>query len=110
MTVQLGIFLAVLCALATNVGFLCKYRGACAAPDVSWRHPLRSGIDLWRQRLFAIGMLVAIVAWILHVGAMSLAPLSVVQAVIAGGLVFLTVLAERYFCFSLGRRQWCGVA
>jgi drug/metabolite transporter (DMT)-like permease len=110
MTVQLGILFALLCALATNLGFLCKYRGACAAPDVSWRHPLRSAIGLWGQRWFAIGMLVACAAWILHVVSMTLAPLSIVQAVIAGGLVFLTVLAERFFGYRLGRRQWLGVA
>src|SRR5437588_480142 len=86
MTVQAGIFFAVLCALATNLGFLCKYRGACAAPEVTWRHPLRSAAGLWRQRWFAVGMLVACVAWLLHVVSMSLAPLSIVQAVIAGAV------------------------
>ena len=35
--------------------------------------------------------------------------LSVVQAVLASGLVFLAVLAERFFGFALGRRQWIGV-
>jgi drug/metabolite transporter (DMT)-like permease len=54
-------------------------------------------------------MVVAVVAWGLHVAAMSMAPLSLVQAVISGGLVFLTVLAERFFGFSVGRRQWMGV-
>src|SRR5829696_3447774 len=109
MTVQIGIFLAVACALATNLGFLLKHRGACAAPDVDWRHPLRSGVALFRSRWFAIGMGVAVVAWVFHVGAMALAPLSLVQAVISGGLVFLTVLAERFFGFRVGRRQWVGV-
>jgi drug/metabolite transporter (DMT)-like permease len=50
-----------------------------------------------------------VAAWGLHVAAMALAPLSLVQAVISGGLVFLTVLAERFFGFSVGRRQWMGV-
>jgi drug/metabolite transporter (DMT)-like permease len=109
MTVQLGILLAVACALATNLGFLLKHRGACAAPAVDWRHPLRSAVALFRSRWFAIGMLVAVVAWLFHVAAMALAPLSLVQAVISGGLVFLTVLAERFFGFSIGRRQWVGV-
>jgi drug/metabolite transporter (DMT)-like permease len=109
MTVQIGILLAIACALATNLGFLLKHRGACAAPDVDWRHPLRSGADLFRSKWFAIGMSVAVVAWVFHVGAMALAPLSLVQAVISGGLVFLTVLAERYFGCSVGRRQWLGV-
>src|SRR5918995_1724545 len=109
MTVQIGIFLAVACALATNLGFLLKHRGACAAPDVDWKHPMRSGVALFRSRWFAIGMGVAVVAWLFHVGAMALAPLSLVQAVISGGLVFLTVLAERFFGFKVGRRQWVGV-
>jgi drug/metabolite transporter (DMT)-like permease len=109
MTVHLGILLALGCALATNLGFLLKHRGACAAADVDWKHPLRSAASLFRSRWFAIGMGVAVGAWVLHVGAMALAPLSLVQAVISGGLVFLTVLAERFFGFSVGRRQWVGV-
>jgi drug/metabolite transporter (DMT)-like permease len=73
------------------------------------RHPLRSGASLFRSKWFAIGMLVAVGAWALHVAAMAMAPLSLVQAVISGGLVFLTVLAERVFGFKVGPRQWMGV-
>jgi drug/metabolite transporter (DMT)-like permease len=107
--IELGITLALLCALVTNVGFLLKHRGAVAAPDVEWRHPVRSAVGLFRSKWFTIGMLVAIVAWVLHVGALAVAPISVVQAVISGGLVFLAVLAERFFGFEIGRRQWIGV-
>ena len=106
---ELGILLALFCAFATNVAFLLKHRGACAAPDVSIKHPIASVVGLFRSKWFAIGMLVALGAWVLHVGALALAPLSVVQAVIAGGLVFLTVLAERWFGYSVGTRQWAGV-
>lgn len=109
MTIQIGIILALLCALTTNLGFLLKHRGACAAPDVDLRHPLKSGADLFRSKWFAIGMSVALGAWILHVGALALAPLSLVQAVISGGLVFLTVLADRFFGCNVGPRQWAGV-
>jgi drug/metabolite transporter (DMT)-like permease len=109
LTLQLGILLSLLCALATNVAFLLKHRGACAAPDVSLRHPVASAVGLFRSKWFAIGMLVALVAWTFHVLALALAPLSLVQAIIAGGLVFLTVLAERWFGFTVGTRQWVGV-
>ena len=109
MTVQLGIFLALLCALFSNLGFLYKHRGACAAPDVNWRRPVRSAVALWSSKWFAVGMGVAIFAWLLHVAAMAFAPLSLVQAVMSGGLVFLTVLAERVFGFKVGKRQWMGV-
>src|SRR2546423_9071853 len=105
MTVQLGILLALLRALASTRSFLYKHRGACAAADVDWRHPLRSGSALFRSRWFAIGMLVAVGAWVLHVAAMALAPLSLVQAVLAGGVAFRTALAERFFGFKLGSRQ-----
>jgi drug/metabolite transporter (DMT)-like permease len=109
MTIQLGILLAFFCALATNFGFLLKHRGACAAPDVTLTHPLRSAVGLFKSKWFAIGMLVAAGAWIFHVAALAFAPLSVVQAVISGGLVLLTVLAERFFGCSVGTRQWLGV-
>src|SRR5207244_10155623 len=56
---------------------------------------------LFRSKWFAIGMGVALAAWLLHVAAMALAPLSIVQAVISGGLVMLTVLAERCFGFTV---------
>ncbi len=109
MTVELGILLALCCALATNLGFLWKHRGACAAPDVDVRHPLRTARQLYSSKWFALGMVVATGAWGFHVAAMALAPLSIVQTVISGGLVFLTVLAERYFGFEVGKRQLVGV-
>jgi drug/metabolite transporter (DMT)-like permease len=109
MTVNIGILLALFCALTTNLGFLYKHRGAVAAPAVIWRHPLRSGISLFKSKWFAIGMGVSFGAWLLHVGAMALAPLSLVQAVVSGGLVLLAVLAERVFGFKVGGRQWIGV-
>jgi hypothetical protein len=110
MALQIGILLALLCALTTNLGFLLKHRGAVAAPAVELRHPLASAAALFRSRWFSIGMAVAVVAWLFHVGAMALAPLSIVQAVISGGLVFLTLIAERWFGCNVGPRQWAGVA
>jgi drug/metabolite transporter (DMT)-like permease len=104
-----GLILALASAMATNVAFLFKQRGAVLAPPIEVRHPLRSAAGLFRSRWFLIGWIVAIVAWGLHVGALSLAPLSIVQAVLSGGLVFLAVFAERFFGFRLGRRQWVGV-
>ena len=110
MTVQLGILLALLCALFSNLGFLYKHRGACAAPDVAWRHPFRSAVSLWSSKWFAIGMTLGAFAWLLHVAAISLAPLSVVQVVLSGGVVLIAVMADRLFGFSVGRRQWWGLA
>jgi drug/metabolite transporter (DMT)-like permease len=107
--VTLGLILALASAVATSLGFLFKQRGAVLAPPILVRHPLRSALGLFSSRWFVVGWMVAVVAWGLHVGALSLAPLSIVQAVLAGGLVFLAVFAERFFGFHLGRRQWVGV-
>jgi drug/metabolite transporter (DMT)-like permease len=107
--VILGLALALACAVATSVAFLLKHRGAVLAPPVRVRHPLRSAAELFRSKWFAVGWLVAVGAWVLHVGALALAPLSIVQAVLSAGLVFLAVIAERFFGFRLGRRQWIGV-
>jgi drug/metabolite transporter (DMT)-like permease len=107
--VVVGLAFALACAVATNVAFLFKHRGAVLAPPVAVRHPLRSAAGLFRSRWFTVGLVVAVGAWGLHVAALALAPLSIVQAVLSGGLVLLAVLAERYFGFHLGRRQWTGL-
>jgi len=106
----LGLSFALICALGTNLSSLFKARGAAALPRaVQLRHPLRSAGDLFRSRWFAIGWILALLAWGLHIEALALAPLSTVQAILSGELVFLAVLAERFFGFHLGRRQWAGV-
>ena len=58
-TLNLGILLALACAVATQLGFLYKHKGANAAPCVDVRHPLRSGRALFASRWFALGMAVA---------------------------------------------------
>jgi drug/metabolite transporter (DMT)-like permease len=110
MTFYLGILLALGCAIVTQLGFLYKHRGACESPQVDVTHPLRTGKSLFSNKWFALGFGIAAAAWLLHVGAMALAPLSVVQAVLSTGVVILAVLAERVFGFEVGMRQKVGVA
>jgi multidrug transporter EmrE-like cation transporter len=109
-TLALGLLLAVATAVATNPAYLMKHRGAVAAPDVEMHRPLATAADLFRQRWWTIGWIVAAVGFLTHAVAVGLAPLSLAKAVIAGGLVILGVLAERFFGFELQRRQWLGVA
>lgn len=110
MTLQLGILLALCCAVASNLGFFFKHRGACACARVDIRRPLRSARALWSSKWFAIGMLIGCGAWLLHVAAITLAPLSTVQVVLSGGVVLIAVMADRLFGFQVGRRQWWGLA
>jgi hypothetical protein len=73
------------------------------------RHPLVTAKALFSSKLFALGMLIASGAWIFHVAAMAVAPLSLVQAVLAAGIVLLAIMAERSLGLTLGRRQWAGI-
>jgi hypothetical protein len=105
----LGIALALGCAAMANLGMLCKHRGACESPEIRLRSPVRSAAALFESRWWTIGFAVAAAAWVLHVAAMAVAPLSLVQAVIAGGLVLLAYPATRYFGHTLNRREWLGL-
>jgi hypothetical protein len=109
-SVDLGLLLALLTAFGSVAGFLYKFRGAREATDVDLKHPLRGTVQLFRSPLYSLGILIALASWGLHVGALSLAPISLVQSVIAGGLVLLTVVAEKLFRIPVARREWIGVA
>src|SRR5512133_2210562 len=106
---QIGLILALGCALISGVALLCKHRGAVNAPDVAMRSPLRSASALFRSRWWVIGFVLAVFAWCLHVAALSMAPLSLVQAVIAGGLAMLAIPARRLFGIAVCRREVLGM-
>src|SRR5262245_13735114 len=89
LAVNLGIALAFACAVVTQLGLLCKHRGANAAPVVNLWRPIKSAGALMRSKWFALGMAIALAAWLLHVGALALAPLSMVQAVLSTGVIIV---------------------
>jgi multidrug transporter EmrE-like cation transporter len=110
MTLDLGILLALACAFVANLGFFYKYRGANSVPKVEVRHPLKSARSLYSSKWFTLGMIIATASWGLHVAALALAPMSVIQVSLAAGMVFIAVMAERMFGFDVGRRQWLGLS
>jgi hypothetical protein len=109
MTLDLGILLSLACAFVANLGFFYKYRGANSVARVDVRHPLRSIRTLFSSGWFALGMIVATASWALHVAALALAPMSVVQVALAAGVVLIAVMADRMFGFEVGPRQWLGL-
>jgi hypothetical protein len=109
-SVQLGLLMAFVTALMSVLGFLLKHRGAVAAEPVEWRRPVASTVALFRSPVYTLGCVVATTSWGFHVAALALAPISLVQSVIAGGLVLVTVLADRVFGHDVSRREWIGVA
>jgi hypothetical protein len=109
MTLDLGILLALACAFVANLAFFYKYRGANEVARVQVLHPLRTTKALYSSKWFTLGMLTATASWGLHVAALALAPMSVVQVALAAGVVLIAVMAERLFGFDVGPRQWLGL-
>src|SRR3954454_252405 len=101
MTLQIGIVLAFLCAVLSNLGLFFKHRGACACAKVEVRHPLRSAKVPWTSQRCAVAVIFGGVGWALHVAAISLAPLSVVHVVLGGGVILIGAMADKSFGFSL---------
>ena len=106
---EIGLILALGCAAIANIGLLCQHRGAVRAPEIRFSHPLSSAAGLFRSRWWAIGFAIGCAAWGLHVAALAIAPLSLVQAVIAGGLAMLAFPARYWFGIALGRRELLGL-
>ena len=71
---------------------------------------LRSARVLYSSKWFTLGMIIATASWGLHVAALALAPMSVIQVALAAGVVFIAVMADGMFGFKVGRRQWIGLS
>ena len=108
-SVELGLLLALLTAFGSAAGFLYKFKGAREAQAVDMSRPWHSSVALFRSPLYSLGIAIALGSWGFHVGALALAPISLVQSVIAGGLVLVTVIANRLFGIEVSRREWIGV-
>src|SRR3984957_11962587 len=108
-SVQLGLVLALLTAFGSVAGFLYKFKGAREAPEVQLGRPIHSTVELFRSPVYSLGILIALISWGFHDGALALAPISLVQSVIAGGLVFLTVAANKLLGLPVTRRERIGV-
>jgi drug/metabolite transporter (DMT)-like permease len=105
-SVNIGLALALLAALMANLASLFKHRGCQRVAPIHIRRPLESVRGLARSRWFAAGWGLAAIAWLVHVAALTMAPISLVQAILAGGAVTLAVMSQRLFGDPVARRQW----
>jgi multidrug transporter EmrE-like cation transporter len=105
-SVDTGIGLALVAAVITNLAALLKHRGCQGVAPVRIQQPLHSARGLARSPWFAAGWGLAAVAWLVHVAALSMAPISLVQAILAGGAVTLAVMSQRLFGNRVERQQW----
>jgi len=90
-----GLVLALLAAMALNVGYFVQHGAANTMGSLSLRHPLGSARLLVTNRQWMLGYGAGWIGWGLYIAALSLAPLSLVQAVSAGGVGILAILAHR---------------
>lgn len=108
MTVAGALVLSLLSAFALNWGWVVQHGAARALPPLSLRSPLRSLASLFRDLSWLGGFLVGLAGWALYIGALALAPLSLVQGVSAGGIAVLAAFAHRSGA-RLTRFQWLAV-
>jgi hypothetical protein len=101
---------ALACAVVTQVAFVLKHRGARAVSMVRLDRPLQDAKALLAPPWLALGMVTSGVAWVLHLAALALAPLSMVQAVLASGVTILALLGRVPFGWGISRRQSYGIA
>jgi drug/metabolite transporter (DMT)-like permease len=103
---EIGICMAITVSLMTNLASLLKHRGCQRTEPIRLSRPLEAIRALASSRWFAAGWALAALAWLVHVAALSMAPISLVQAVLAGGAVTLAVMSQRLFGERVERRQW----
>lgn len=95
MSAALGLGLALLSAFALNWGWVAQHGAASALPPLSVRAPIRSLRALFGDLSWLAGFLVGLAGWALYIAALAFAPLSLVQAVSAGGVGLLALFAQR---------------
>jgi hypothetical protein len=104
-----ALVLSLASAVALNWGWVAQHDAAQHLPALSLRAPLGSLRALVRDLSWLVGFLIGILGWALYIGALTLAPLSLVQGVSAGGIAVLAGFARRRGQ-ELTRLQWFAVA
>lgn len=105
----LSLLLALASTVALNWGFYRQHEQASTLPPLSLRRPLHSLRLLLSNLRWLVGFLVGIGGWIFYVAALAFGPLSLVQAVSAGGIGVLALLVWRWGDLALAPREWIGV-
>jgi hypothetical protein len=106
----LGFGLAIASSLALNAGYLLQHLGAAVAPAVHVRRPVAAVRGLLRSPLWVLGMSTNLFGSVLHIGALAVAPLSLVQAFSAAGLALVVPVSARVARSPLHRAERVAVA
>jgi len=92
-----------------NWSWVAQHTITSKLPRLTVRRPLWSLGQLFGDRRWRFAFLIGVAGWGFYIVAVHLAPLSLVQAVSAGGIALLAVFAQRALGERLPRREWVGV-
>jgi drug/metabolite transporter (DMT)-like permease len=92
-----------------NWAWVAQHTITSQLPPLTIRRPLHSLGLLFGHRRWLVAFLVGVAGWGFYIVAVRLAPLSLVQAVPAGGIALLAVFAQPALGERLPRREWLGV-
>jgi len=106
----LGFGLASASSLALNAGYLLQHMGGARAPAVDVRAPVATVRGLLHSPLWVLGMGTSLFGSVLHIGALAVAPLSLVQAFSAAGLALVVPASARLARSPLHRAERVAVA
>lgn len=101
----IGLALAFVSALVTNTAYSLEHDAAAALPPLSPGRPVRSAALLLRDRRWLLAFAAESAGWLMYVAALRLAPLALVQAVVASGVAVLAFATARGHPSRLARRE-----
>ena len=101
----IGLAIAFVSAIVTNTAYALEHDAAAALPPLSPRRPIRSATLLVRDRRWMLAFAAESAGWLMYVAALRLAPLALVQAVVASGVAVLAFATARGHPSRLSRRE-----
>ena len=107
--IWLGLVLAFASALVTNMAYSFEHDAAAALPPLSPRRPLQSVKMLLGDRQWLIAFGAESAGWLMYVAALLLAPLALVQSVVASGVAVLAFATARGHPSRLARHEQLAV-
>jgi hypothetical protein len=108
--VWLGLGVAGVASLALNLSYLVQHAGLAAAPRVTASRPLATLRGLLASPAWRAGAALGYGGLVLNAIALALAPLALVQVVIAAGLVVVAVGSHQVARRPVARREVAAVA
>jgi hypothetical protein len=94
MKLAAGLLLAVISAAALGYGFYLQHAASGQLPALPPRHPAAALSALFTSGRWLVGFVCGLAGWGLYIGALDLAPISLVQATSAGSVGLLALLVR----------------